>query len=127
MASETMLIQTWQSGSGFVAFFVIAVIGIWRSKKEQNPLAAAVIRFKYSTIAFAAMLSALLLSLPSTGGWMYRDDFQLESLPEATRYLRDLGLAVSRLNNVVHESLQFFIIWLATFFAFVSRSFSFPK
>jgi hypothetical protein len=58
---------------------------------------------------------------------MYREDFNLESLPEATTYLRDLGLAVSRLNKVAHESLQFFIFWLAAVLALVTQSFSSPR
>jgi hypothetical protein len=77
------------------------VIGVWLSKKEQDPLASAVTRFKYSTIAIGVVCFALMASLPPTNVLMYRDEFKLESLLEATIYQREVGLAVSRVREIV--------------------------
>lgn len=119
MYSRAMLVETWQFWVGIAAFFIISIAGIWLSKKRQDTLASAMVRFKFLTIAFGVLVVSLMTTLPPIGSWVFQEDFRLKSLEEAATYQQQLGLALYRIREILQWALQFLIFWLFALFSFL--------
>ena len=105
---------------GLAAYFVVGVIGVFRIRKQTNPLLRMILGFKYMCAAFALLLLSLGLSLPFTGFWASELPFKPESLQDISIYQQRLGSDLNRVREVVEWSLRFGFIWLIVMFVWTT-------
>lgn len=110
------LMETWEFWIGLAAYSVVCVIGVFRSRKQSDPLLRTIISFKYSCLAFALLLLSLGLLLPFTGFWASELPFKPESLQDISIYQQRLGSDLNRVREVVEWTLRFGSIWLIVMF-----------
>lgn len=114
------LMETWEFWIGLSAYSAVCVIGVFRIRKQTDPLLRTTLGFKYMCAAFALLLFSLGLSLPFTGFWASELPFKPESLQDISIYQQRLGSDLNRVREVVEWSLRFGFIWLIVMFVWTT-------
>lgn len=114
--SEEKLIHSWEFIAALIVMTFLVLFSLWKTRNAANSLASVITRFKFMSLAYCVFFFALALSLPSTGIWMYREPYELQSLEEAARRQRELGLDLHRLREIAFWFLFMMVFWFMNIF-----------
>jgi len=103
----------------FGAMFTVAFIGLWKGRKESDPINAAYVRFKYVTIGYAILLYGLLLNLPSTFVDTLTRPEELESIETLRSHYMRLASVVNGIKEMVWWFVFMTIAWIGSLIGFV--------
>jgi len=109
-----------------VIFLMLVILNARLKSKKLSDLDIALIRLKYSAIAFGALLLLLLFSLPSTPSlstFGYPEiTEQINSDTKILNYLQDYNRAIVRTTQVVHWAIFLFIFFFITAILSVAKN-----
>jgi hypothetical protein len=96
----------------FVVMVAISLFGIWRSRKESEPIRIAYTKFKYLTIGYAILFYGLLLNLPATFVATLTRPEAFGSLELLRDKYLDLASDVHQMREILQYTLFLILFWI---------------
>lgn len=103
----------------FVAEAVVMLLLHLTRDKQSSPLEAAFRKFKFTSITSGVGIFILLLCLPATAIYEHLTPERIKPLENAAEYLRDVGIDLNRIKEILYWAFFITIFWFWSIFNFL--------